>query len=377
MIEMNIITVLLLLFTAIYIVSALYLLMQRHPRQVNAAAKYKISVLLAVRNEENYLLKCLQSLSNQDYDQTLYDVFILDDNSDDNSAVIAQEFCKDKQNFHYTKIENRIAGLNGKMNVLAQGLKEQNCDLILITDADCIIQPTWISAMASYFDEKTGLVSALTSLAPMGEINPGSKEKLFHKVQALDWFFLQAVARLSSNAGKPVTVLGNNFAFNLNAYQQTGGFEKIGFSITEDYALLRAIEETEQWTIKHINDARAAIFSYPLDTFGEFFLQRLRWIKGGRSANVWAYFLMTTSFIAHFFILAAMFINPVNIFTILSLLSILLTDYLIIKSNIKQLGLNGLKVYFILFELFYIFYTLLFSLYFLFPVKVSWKGRKL
>ena len=377
MIEINTLTVFLLSFTTLYIFSAFYLIMQHHPKVVNNSQKYKISILLAVRNEEKYLKMCLQALANQDYNTSLYDVFILDDNSNDNSAAIAKDFCGSHHNFHYMLIKEQQSGLKGKMNVLAQGLIRQNCDLVLITDADCLVPTSWISGITAYFDEKTGLVGALTSLTPLSDMNLTYKEKLFHKIQALDWLFLQAVARLSSNAGKPVTVLGNNFAFSLKAYRETGGFEKIGFSITEDYALLKAIEKTGRWEIKHINDPRAAIFSYPLDSLKDFFMQRLRWIKGGRSARPWAYFLMSTSFVTHILLLIALITNPGNILNLLALISIFLMDYQTVKSNIKKVKSNQLKPLFILFELFYMIYTLLFSVYFLFPVKIGWKGRKL
>ena len=377
MTEINILTTFLLSFTTLYIFSALYLLIQRHPKIVKNSKKYRISVLLAVRNEEKYLNKCLQALANQDYNTSLYDVFILDDNSNDNSAAIAKDFCGSHHNFHYMLIKEQQSGLKGKMNVLAQGLIGQNCDLVLITDADCLVPPSWINGITAYFDENTGLVGALTSLTPLPNMNLTYKENLFHRIQALDWLFLQAVARFSSNAGKPLTVLGNNFAFSLKAYRETGGFEKIGFSITEDYALLKAIEKTGRWKIKHINDPQAVIFSYPLDSLKDFFLQRLRWIKGGRSARPWAYFLMTTSFLTHFLLLITLITNPGNIFNLLSLISIFLMDYQTVKSNIKKIKSDQLKPFFILFELFYMIYTLLFSLYFLFPLKIGWKGRKL
>ncbi len=377
MTEINMLTTFLLSFSALYVLSALYLLSIRHPKKTNNSKKYKVSVLIAVRNEENFLRGCLQALSEQDYDSEMYDVFILDDDSSDRSAIIAKTFCDNFHNFHYTRIEKQHAGLKGKMNVLAQALQKLKGDLVLITDADCIVPPTWIDSITAYFDDNTGLIGSLTSLYPFAGIQSNQTEKVFHIVQTLDWFFLQAIARFSGNAGKPITVLGNNFAFNLKAYHETGGFEKIGFSVTEDYALLRAIEKSGRWQIKYINDPRAAIFSYPLNSFKAFFLQRLRWIKGGKTTRPWAYFLMLTSFIAHLLLLITLIINPLNPLTILLLFFVFISDYQTIKGSLEKLKLNKLKTYFILFEGFYIIYTLLFSVYFLFPVKIKWKGRAL
>ncbi len=377
MIEINAITLLLFIFSVIYLFSAAYLISRHHPNPRINRKPIKIAVLIAVRNEENHLGDCLKSLENQQYEKDLYDVIILDDESQDTSPSIAKEFCERNSNFHFKNIKKQRNNLSGKMNVLAQGLSELECDLVLITDADCIAPASWINTITSYFDNKTGLVGALTSLSPPNGIIPSYKNKFFQKIQTLDWFFLQSVARYSSNAGKPVTVLGNNFAFSLKAYREVGGFETIGFSITEDYALLKAIEKTGHWEIKHINDAGAIIFSYPLNTLREFFQQRMRWIKGGKSARPWGYFLMTTSFITHTLILLSLISGQFNIFNLVSILMVFLIDYQTIKNDIKKSKLNSLKPYFILFELFYILYTIFFSVYYLFPIKINWKGRDL
>jgi len=377
MIEIDTITLLLFVFSLVYLLSAAYLLSRPHPHPDTIEKSVKIAVLIAVRNEEKYLSGLLKSLENQNYRKNIYDVFILDDDSNDASPTIAKTFCERNTNFHLKTIKRQMNNLTGKMNVLAQGLSELECDLVLITDADCITPPNWIKTFASYIDKKTGLIGALTSLSPVNDINPDYKNKLFQKIQTLDWYFLQSVARKSSNAGKPVTVLGNNFAFSLKAYREVGGFESIGFSITEDYALLKAIEKTGHWDIKHMNDPGAIIFSYPLNTLKEFFLQRMRWIRGGKSARPWGYFLMTTSFITHTLILLALILGQFNTISILSIFTILIIDYQTIRDDIKKSKLKNLKPYFIFFELFYILYTIFFSIYFLFPFKVNWKGREL
>jgi cellulose synthase/poly-beta-1,6-N-acetylglucosamine synthase-like glycosyltransferase len=373
----DVITIGLCLFSLLYILSSLYLLRQRHPEQQNSKSNRRVNVLIAARNEERNLRNCLLSLTKQDYPHELYHVTILDDDSQDATAEIARYFCKTQTNFHYKHIKNTIGNLKGKMNALAQGLADLEGDIVLITDADCIVPPTWIKTMVSYFDKSTGLIGALTSLTPLQWTKAPVKDTLFHKIQTLDWFFLQAVARLSSNAGKAVTVLGNNFGFSLQAYRETGGFEEMGFSITEDYALMRAIERIGSWSIKHINDPNAAIFSYPLDNLKGFILQRLRWIKGGKSARPWAYFLMGTSFITHLLIITAFVLIPVNPITLLSFLLIVFTDYQTTKSNLDSSHLEYLKNYFILFEIFYILYTVLFAVYFALPLKVVWKNRRL
>ena len=52
---------------------------------------YKISVVIAVRNEEKNILRLIKNLKSQYYDNNLYDVIIIDDHSEDNSWKILVE----------------------------------------------------------------------------------------------------------------------------------------------------------------------------------------------------------------------------------------------------------------------------------------------
>ncbi|NOX88068.1 MAG: glycosyltransferase, partial [Calditrichaeota bacterium] len=253
-----------LIFAILYLTIALILLAFPQPKARKVKARVRVAVLIAMRNEQEYIADCLTSLSRQDYDPAFFDVFILDDRSADRSPEIARKFTRRFSNFHLISVKNDLPGLKGKMNVLAQGLKLIDHELVLITDADCAAPKTWISRMVSYFSPGVGMVGALTVLYPFDEIAVSDPQKnLFAKVQALDWIFLQTLASANSNAGKPITILGNNFAFRKKTYEQVGGFEAIGFSVTEDFALMEAVRKKTSWKIIHTLDPENSIYSHP------------------------------------------------------------------------------------------------------------------
>ena len=52
----------------------------------------QISIIVAVRNEEKHLNDCLNSLNVQDYPSNLFEILIINDNSTDLSAKIANDF---------------------------------------------------------------------------------------------------------------------------------------------------------------------------------------------------------------------------------------------------------------------------------------------
>ena len=64
--------------------------------------KDKISVVVPFRNVKPYLADCLNSIKNQTY--TNFEVILLDDDSDDGSEVIAEEFAKEDKRFIYYRL---------------------------------------------------------------------------------------------------------------------------------------------------------------------------------------------------------------------------------------------------------------------------------
>ena len=63
----------------------------------------KVSVLLAVRNEEQNIERCLTALAKQEYSNI--EVWIGDDMSTDKTAFLVQEFCAKYPHFHYFLIQ--------------------------------------------------------------------------------------------------------------------------------------------------------------------------------------------------------------------------------------------------------------------------------
>ena len=56
--------------------------------------KKDISIIVAIRNEEQYIHKCLDSLINQNFDHQRYEIIVIDGMSDDNTRKIINEYQK-------------------------------------------------------------------------------------------------------------------------------------------------------------------------------------------------------------------------------------------------------------------------------------------
>ena len=361
-----------------YFFTSMYLLSHPQPKQKTPFRLPNVAVIIAMRNEADRITDCIQSLKDQTYPEHLYKVYIADDRSNDASAQIVSAFIQNDDRFKLISVTEDKFNLKGKMNVLAQILDQIDAEIVLITDADCIVPIKWIGTFVDYFEDDTGMVGGLTMLSPLPFTRISiSKFNIFKNIQALDWLILQTIAASSSNAKLPITILGNNFGFRILAYKAVGTFKEIGFSVTEDYVLMRAIEKTKQWKIKYTLDADSTIFSHPQSNLFQFYRQRKRWIIGGKGMRGWGYFISGLSTLAHLAMVLCFVLTQWKISAALGIGLIIGSDYLIINRQLKKLSLKGLKKYFIPFEIFYTFYLIFFGMTFPFMKKVRWKNRTL
>jgi cellulose synthase/poly-beta-1,6-N-acetylglucosamine synthase-like glycosyltransferase len=355
-----------------YFVTAMIIQRGMRTKYDQSTEQPKISILIAARNEEKYLPACLDSISKLNYPKHLTEVIVLDDRSDDRTGEIATEYCAKYNYIKLYRIQDSKAGLAGKMNVLSQGIEYATGEIILVTDADCVVNENWANAIVSYFTNKTGMVGGVTLLS-----KANTKETLFCKIQALDWLFLQGVASGSAGSGYPTSILGNNFAFRKQVYAETGGYESIGFSLTEDMVLMRAVQKLDKWQIKYPLTSETSIFSQPAKSYRQLLNQRRRWVSGGMMGPVSGWIMMTIAFLTHFlpliFIITA---KPTGlIFASLSLP--IIADFLFILRPLSQkLERNDLLKYFVIFEVYYFFYTTVFAGLSFLPLKIKWKNRE-
>ena len=101
-----------------------------------------ISVIIPAYNAEETIGRCLQALENQSIDKSLYEVIVVDDGSEDNTADIARGF--------NCKVVSQKQG--GPAKARNSGVYQSTGDIILFTDSDCEPDKNWIEEMVKPFD---------------------------------------------------------------------------------------------------------------------------------------------------------------------------------------------------------------------------------
>ncbi|MEI7584688.1 glycosyltransferase [Runella sp.] len=248
----------------------------------------KVTILIAARNEADNIIHCLRSVAALSYPKEHLQVLIGDDASEDETASLTTDFIKDKPHFELVHIKqlSENSKLKGKTNVLAQLTQRATGDYLFFTDADIQVPTDWIQNMLPYFKPNVGIVTGITTMqpAPLAFLAQGGSiwELLFGYCQALEWLYYLSFMRLFALFNIPITAMGNNMAVTRKAYDAVGGYESIPFSITEDYALFRAILD-KGFRFVQLFDRRVLAISKPTPTLSELLIQRKRWMYGAVS----------------------------------------------------------------------------------------------
>ncbi len=111
--------------------------------------KLSVSVLVPARNEEHHIQKCLESLDRQTYPKALFEVVVIDDNSTDNTALVVQDYIRDKPNFTLIRKRDDGSERTFKKQALKLAINSVKNEIVMTIDSDTVAIPKWIELMVS------------------------------------------------------------------------------------------------------------------------------------------------------------------------------------------------------------------------------------
>lgn len=323
-----------------------------------------ISVVVAARNEENNIIDCLLSLNKLIYPENKIEIIIVNDHSTDNTKLLIENFIKDKPRFKTIIPTKQFKNIKGKANAIANAIEISKGDIILTTDADCIVSDTWAKTIASYFKENVGMVCGFTNQVD---------KTIFGGMQSMDFLYLLGIASGTINLGKPLSCIGNNMSYRKSVYYEVGTYEAIPFSVTEDFQLLMAFHNLKKYKIIYPLDKDALVTSKPCPNLKSLYAQKKRWGVGGMKSDIAGYFVMGTGFINHLLmVISPFFFTPITFSIVITKI---LIDFIFLFSIHTKLKLRMKIIHFFTFEIYYIIYVLGLPFALLFNRRVQWKDR--
>ncbi len=262
-----------------------------------------VSIVVPARNEEDNLSSCLKALAEQNYSGK-WDVWVVNDRSTDRTSQIAGDFAGKYNNFNLIEISENSIGVAPKKNAVIRGINSSSGEIILTTDADCVMRPGWIESMVRKFTPQTGMV--------MGIPVYRYKMRLLELFQALDYASISITAAGLAALGKPITCSAANLAYRRKTFEEVNGFETIAHFVSgDDDLLLQKIAKNGKWEISATAERESFVYTTPVDSWKKVLEQRARWgSKGTRYPLVWTRFYLAGLFLLMLFFILGWVILP-------------------------------------------------------------------
>jgi cellulose synthase/poly-beta-1,6-N-acetylglucosamine synthase-like glycosyltransferase len=179
------------------------------------------SIIVAARNEAQNLPACLNSLLSQNIPADRYEVIVADDRSDDATPQILRDAAAKHPNMRVVTITKTPYGISPKKHAVMTAIAASKNEIIVFTDADCVVPATWLSCIDGQFSEEGGadLVQGITTYSHTPGMN-----RLFWGLQSVDFLSHGIIAAAAIAAGLPINSNANNMAFRRKAFERAGGY---------------------------------------------------------------------------------------------------------------------------------------------------------
>ncbi len=321
----------------------------------------RVTVVVAARNEEKNIGRTLASLVELDYPRDKLEIIVSDGASTDNTCAVVESFAA---NYDIVKLHraDQSRSIRGKANAIHQAIERSSGEFIMMTDADCAVQPSWIRQTLEHFTDEVGLVCGITIPVP---------KNAFAAMQLLDWVYILATSSGRASIGQPIGGIGNNFNFRRQTYDDVGGYAAIKFSVTEDFALFQAILKS-RWKIAFPILYETHNQTEPMPTVSELYAQKKRWTLGALDASFTQGILAAEMFLAHLLPLVAFAVLPFT--TALAALAVkFLADAMLILPALSRLRQLKTLYAFPLFEVYYYLFVFAVPIILSFSREIIWK----
>lgn len=347
------------------------------PNPSGKAPTVRISVIIPARNEKENILYTLQDLAHQNYPSDLFEVIFIDDESQDQTPDIIEEFISRHPRFPARLLKIDSGDSSGsKKRALAQGIAGSSGELLITTDADTRHGKNWICSISGFYKQ----FQPAMILSPVAF---SDKPDFFSRIQDLEFLGLMAVTEGSCNLKRPLMCNGANLAYTRRAYEAAEGFaDNQHIPSGDDMFLMMKIRKMfGPDSVMYNHSPESVVTTEGAKTLKDFFSQRTRWVS--KSKNYKDPVVLTAAALTYLFncsLLSGMisgffysFWWPVT----MSLLGLkMLVEFPMLAGYATFLGKKKILWLFPVVQILNVFYVVIIGLSGFFIPK-SWKGRSI
>ena len=345
-----------------------------------------VSVVVSARGACPWLLRLLRQLAGQDYPAQSLQIVVVDDGLEPHIGGQVADLQHEDGRFLMVPSTIGAPELLGKNRALDAGIKKSRGELLLFTDADCQVEPGWVSAMVAAFTAEVDYVvgwSQIVADQPGGESDGAQPWAIFERV---DFLMLMLAGRSAVRMGTPWASSGQNQAYRRSLYDAAGGLEGLAGRLQGDDSLfLQLARRRVGARVAFAEGPGAAVMTEPSEGPGHFLRQRLRWAADVLimlRINPLFFLLPVATFLTNGLLLIMVglaFISPDAVLPVLigGLLLKGLFEGLLLGIGARQVGAGHLRRHFPGWFLFQIPYITAMGLGSFWGQRIGWQGRSL
>lgn len=339
----------------------------------NAAPKNRFSIIIPFRNEAHNLPYLLNSLSAINYPVELYEILLINDDSQDNFNPILEEFSKQNQHLNLHLLQNIRKTNSPKKDAINTAINLSNFEWIVTTDADCIVPKLWLQLFNKFIEaEKPVFISAPVKFSSQNSF-------LFH-FQNLNFTSLMGSTIGSFGIDKPFMCNGANLCYLKAAFLKLNGFEdNNNIASGDDIFLMEKMLKAYPKKVKFLKSDENIVETNTENSWKLFINQQIRWAsKSASYKSLFAKFVGIVVFLENLMVLVLEFYILLSpefwiYFMLIFSLKVIIDFILIAQTSIFLKNTKSLKHYLSVSLLypFFIVFTGCLSTF----KNYDWKGR--
>ncbi|WP_405340525.1 glycosyltransferase [Fibrobacter sp.] len=232
----------------------------------------KVSILIAARNESAGIRATLDTVLAQDY-RGDWDVWVADDRSDDDTPQILAEYAAKNPKLHVLTIKEIPEGVSPKKHALSLLIEACEGEILCLTDADCLVKPTWVTGIVAEFEPGIELVAGHSYIPTI----PG-KSSVLICMQAVETLIYRVAGTAGLAMRLPLTSTGNNLAYRKSFFKSVHGFDNvIKIQSGDDDLLMQKLAADRPWAMRYCIAESTFVTTNGKETLKELWEQRKRW----------------------------------------------------------------------------------------------------
>lgn len=229
------------------------------------------SIIVPFRNEGKNILNLLNSISCLNYPKNLFEIIVINDDSDDNSVCIFNKWKFENIEISSRLFQNIRKSNSPKKDAISTAISQINNNWIITTDADCEVNKNWLLAFDNYIQTKNlEMVVAPVSIS--------NTKGFLNYFQFVDLLSLQGTTIGSFGLSKPFLCNGANFAYTKKLFLELNGFDgndKIASG--DDVFLLQKAIKYFPKKVEYLKNRDSIVLTKPEENWSKLFQQRVRW----------------------------------------------------------------------------------------------------